>query len=128
LLLVTLAWLSNQMIGFAILGYPLTAGSLAWGIAIGLAAVLAFIGSRMASVWTRRHYFGLAPLFASSFTIYELTLYLAAAGLSASSDAFSARTVIRVFEINLVSFAAALLLQWLARTATSHAEQNASTG
>ena len=32
-------WLANQIIGYAVLGYPRTANSVMWGLAIGVAAV-----------------------------------------------------------------------------------------
>ena len=32
-------WLANQIIGYAVLGYPRTANSVMWGLAIAVAAV-----------------------------------------------------------------------------------------
>src|SRR5262245_61644758 len=43
-------WLINQVIGFAVLGYPQTANSVVWGLAIGIAAVL----GTLAAQWTVR--------------------------------------------------------------------------
>ncbi len=51
-----------------------------------------------------------AVTFAASFLGYELTLYVAGALLSASGDAFSIATMVRVFEINLAAFVGLLLL------------------
>jgi hypothetical protein len=41
LLVVTAAWIVNQAIGFGALGYPLNANTILWGLAIGLAALIA---------------------------------------------------------------------------------------
>ena len=39
--MVTAAWIVNQAIGFGALGYPLNANTILWGLAIGLAALIA---------------------------------------------------------------------------------------
>lgn len=113
LMVVTLAWLSNQIIGFALLGYPTTASSFSWAIAIGIAALLAFMSAGLTMASTARHSYRLAMAFASSFVVYELALFVAGTVLSSSDDAFSIATVTRVFEINLVSFVGLLLLHRL---------------
>jgi hypothetical protein len=38
---VTGVWLANQAVGFAVLGYPRTADTMLWGLAIGAAALMA---------------------------------------------------------------------------------------
>src|SRR5260221_9607261 len=59
LMLVIAAWLSNQIVGFGILGYPQNTESFAWGAAIGLAAILAFMGARVAMAFAGTRPFGL---------------------------------------------------------------------
>jgi hypothetical protein len=110
LTVVVLAWLSNQVIGFAILGYPMTAESIAWGAAIGIAALLAFAASRVAIALAGRRSSGLIPAVLASFVGYELALYGASAFLSTAGDAFSFATLARIFAINLATFAGILLL------------------
>jgi hypothetical protein len=105
LTVVALAWLSNQIIGFAILGYPTTADAFAWGAAIGAAILLGFAASRMAIALASRRSSGPMPAFLASLAAYELTLYGASALLSTSGDAFSFATLARVFAINLAAFA-----------------------
>ena len=41
LLVVAVAWIVNQAIGFGVLGYPIDAGTMLWGLAIGAAALIA---------------------------------------------------------------------------------------
>jgi hypothetical protein len=108
--LVIAAWLSNQIVGYGILGYPRTFDSFAWGTAIGVAAVLAFAGACAATAFAGPRPLGLAMAFLSAFAVYELALYLTGMLLGTSEDAFSAATVARIFEINLVSFVGLLVL------------------
>lgn len=49
LALAGLSWLVNQVIGFGFLQYPLDALTLAWGIALGLSALAAVVGARLAA-------------------------------------------------------------------------------
>lgn len=114
LMLVIAAWLSNQIVGYGILGYPQNTESFAWGAAIGLAAILAFMGARAATAFAGTRPFGLAAAFLAAFAIYELALYLTGTVIFASEDAFSVAVVARILEINLVSFVGLLGLHRLA--------------
>lgn len=118
LLLVIAAWLSNQIVGYGILGYPQTAESFAWGAAIGIAAILALMGARTATAFAGTRSLGLASAILAAFAAYELALYLTGTMLFASEDAFSFATVARIFEINLVSFVGLLALHRLAVATT----------
>ncbi len=115
LILVIAAWLSNQIVGYGILGYPQTAESFAWGAAIGVAAILAFTAAHAATALAgARLFFGLATAFLTAFAAYELALYLTGTVFFASEDAFSVAVVTRILEINLVSFVGLLALHRLA--------------
>src|SRR5215510_1160511 len=41
LVLIVAVWLANQLVGFAVLDYPWTASTFAWGAALGAVAILA---------------------------------------------------------------------------------------
>jgi hypothetical protein len=112
--LVVSAWLSNQIVGYGILGYPQTADSFAWGAAIGVASLLAFLAAHAAAASVGHRMLGLVAGFAAAFAVYEFALYLVGIPLSASAKAFSAPIVERIFEINVVSFAGLLILHRLA--------------
>src|SRR5215510_9148793 len=43
---MTAVWLANQAVGFAVLSYPWTATTFAWGVAIGGAAVLGTLAAQ----------------------------------------------------------------------------------
>jgi len=113
LMLVIAAWLSNQIVGYGILGYPQTAESFAWGAAIGIASILAFMAARTATAFGGTQPFGLVTAFLAAFAGYELALYLTGTVLFASEDAFSAAVVARILEINLISFVGLLGLHRL---------------
>ncbi len=112
LALVVVSWLANQAVGFAILGYPMSTETFAWGGAIGLAAILGFAAARSAMEFSAGDYTRVAIAFASAFVGYELSLYAAGFLLPTADDAFSIATVMRVFEINALAFAGFLLIQW----------------
>lgn len=112
--LVGAAWLSNQVVGYGILGYPQTAYSFAWGAAIGVASLLAFLAAHTAATSVNHRALGLIAGFVAAFAVYEIALYLVGIPFSTSAKAFSAPIVGRIFEINLVSFAGLLILHRLA--------------
>jgi hypothetical protein len=111
LAVVGMAWMTNQVIGFAVLGYPTDAETLAWGLAVGLAMLLAFGGARVASMMGRMPLAGPLLAFTGSFAAFELSLYGFGLLAYASSDAFSATTIGRIFTINLVAFAGLLVAE-----------------
>lgn len=108
--LVAVAWLSNQIVGYGILDYPMTANSFAWGAAIGVASIVAFYGARAVSGGAGASALALASPFLAAFAAYELALYGAGLVLGSSDEAFSVAVVERIFLINLASFAGLLLL------------------
>jgi hypothetical protein len=114
LILVSLAWLSNQIVGYAWLGYPQTLDAFAWGAAIGVASVAAFLVSRAVVSPQRSKPVWLAASFLAAFGIYELALFLAGIPLGASAEEFSFGVIGRVFEVNVISFGGLLALSWLA--------------
>src|SRR5262245_50710816 len=48
LFLIILVWLANQLVGFTALGYPLTASTFEWGVALGAVAVFATLAGEWA--------------------------------------------------------------------------------
>jgi hypothetical protein len=116
LALVGIAWLADQAVGYGLLGYPRTAGSVAWGVALGLAAVGALLVARALADRLRDH--GLlapgAAVFAGGFVAYQAVLVAAAAVLPGGAEAFSLPVVGWVLRVNLLSLAGLLILHRLA--------------
>ena len=77
---MALVWLTNQALGFFLLGFPWTPSVVAWGLAIGAAALLATVAAekalRHAPTGNAPGRLGLALLL--SFVMYEIALLPAA--------------------------------------------------
>jgi len=114
LALVVTAWLSNQLVGFGLLHYPQTFDTFAWGAALGVSTIVAFLVAH--TVVQRMHGQALAltlPVaFLIAFAFYQLALYVMGMPLEGSEATLLGAVVARVFEVNLVSFAALVVFQW----------------
>jgi hypothetical protein len=107
-LLLTLAlWLVNQIVGFAVLHYPWDGTTLAWGLILGVVAVLS-----TATAGASFRGWGIvataATSFAAAFVVYEGGLYLISATVMGGTEDFAAAIVIRILEINAAAFLALL--------------------
>lgn len=103
LLLVVVTWLANQGIGFLILGYPRTWDSLAWGVAIGFAALLATEGAGRMELVRTPYAVRLGAALIAGFAVYEGALFVAAAVLRSDNEAFSLATVTALFGTNALA-------------------------
>jgi len=97
LLVITGAWLVNQTIGFGVLHYPIDGSTIAWGFAIGAAALLSTVA---ASAVLRMLPQGRAPLvlaiaLVAAYAVYELAL-LAATPFLGGEGAFTTAIVMRI--------------------------------
>ncbi|MGH6980373.1 MAG: hypothetical protein ACREFC_04125 [Stellaceae bacterium] len=71
-------WLINQALGFLALGYPLDAVTLAWGAAIGVAALAATIAAARAIAMMQGETIArIIAGFVAAFVVYEAVLILA---------------------------------------------------
>jgi len=108
-------WLANQIVGFGFLHYPWDAETLAWGVFIGLAAVLATLAARAIA----RHPSSFSPsimgsaAFAAAFLTYEVVLFLVAASLLGGIETFTLEIVGQIFAVNAAAFVGLLLLSRL---------------
>ena len=84
-------WLANQAVGYGILDYPRTFDSYAWGVAIGVAALLALVAARAVGEQFERRgpVVSTGIAFLSAFAVYELGLYAASFWLASGDTAFS---------------------------------------
>lgn len=116
LLLIGAVWLANQVVGFTVLNYPWTASTFAWGVALGVVAVLATIVAQSIA----RHLDGRGAAvvslaaFAGAFVTYEGGLFVVAAGLLGGTEDFVPAIVARILEINAAGFIGLLVLNRLA--------------
>lgn len=110
LALIVLSWIVNQAVGFAILDYPHTANTFAWGLAIGVGAVVGYAAARTITEAGKPQALTLPLAFVVAFVAYEATLYAASFPLGGSDYAFSLDIVWYILKINAVAFAGLLLL------------------
>lgn len=77
LLMVTAAWLVNQGIGFGMLHYPVDANAIAWGFAIGAAALAATVlaYSMLRALPRAGAPLALACALLGAYVAYELVLF-----------------------------------------------------
>jgi hypothetical protein len=94
LVVVAGSWLVNQGIGFCALHYPIDVTTMAWGMVIGAAALVATLAaSGVLRAW--RTPLALGAAFVAAYTAYELTL-LAATPLLGGAGSFTVAIVARV--------------------------------
>jgi hypothetical protein len=107
------AWAANQIIGYGFLHYPHTLDSFGWGIAIGIAAIIATALAAVAGNALRPTGWALAvpASFAAAFAGYEISLFAATVVLPDSS-AFSLAVVLYILKVNVAAFVGLLVLQY----------------
>lgn len=115
LFLVTAVWLANQVVGYAVLDYPWTWNSVAWGVVLGVVSVLATMAAQTIVEHLRRRVpiVRWAAVFLGAFVIFEAGLFLVAAALLGGSEDFAPSVVAYVFAINAAGFAGLLILSRL---------------
>jgi hypothetical protein len=108
-------WLANQAVGYGFLHYPQVWDSFAWGIAIGVGAMIATALAAEADRALRRFGWTLAvpAVFAVAFAGYEITLYAATAVLPSDSSVFSLAVVLYSLKVKVVAFGGLLALQYV---------------
>jgi hypothetical protein len=113
IVVVGLVWLVNQAIGYGFLGYPWTWDSVAWGLAIGASAGLAFSAARALST-SRPAPLAVSLPFVAAFVAFESGLYAAGFVLPGSEGVFSASIVGNVFLLNAVTLCGLVSMYHLA--------------
>lgn len=112
LALIAIAWLADQTVGYGLLDYPRTGSSIAWGLVLGAAALLAVIAARALAgrLRARGPVTAGAAAFAGAFVVHQAVLVGASAALPSGAEAFSLPVVGWVLRVNLLSLAGLLIL------------------
>ncbi|MEM8663828.1 MAG: hypothetical protein AAGF49_06865 [Pseudomonadota bacterium] len=99
-----LAFAANQAVGFGVLGYPVTADSIGWGVALGLsaglAAVVASAAAGLDGLVTRA-----TVAFLGAFLVQQATVFAATAVLPSHPDAFAQSVILSILATNALAFA-----------------------
>ena len=109
-------WLASQAVGFGALGYPWTVSTVAWGLALGGAAVLATLAAQW-TVQRLRSFRTPIPMvaaFLAAFGAHQATLYLVAASMLGGTGAFAPSIVGQVLLVNTVALVGFIGLHHLA--------------
>jgi hypothetical protein len=115
-ILILLVWLANQLVGFTFLDYPWTATTFAWGVALGIVAILATLAGR----WMVRHSMKaretvtFTATFLIAFAVYEAALFAISATLLGGTEIYTAAIQGRIFAINAAAFVGLLVLNHFA--------------
>jgi hypothetical protein len=114
LALIGIAWIADQAVGYGVLQYPRTPSSFAWGVILGVAAILALVAARALAdrLRDRGRVVAGALGFAAAFVAYQVVLVAVTA--ASGSEAFSLPVVGWVLRVNLLSLAGLLILYRLA--------------
>ena len=107
-------WLVNQALGFACLGYPLDAPSLAWGAALGVIALLS-LGAASLVLARIRGAAGAGLAFAAAFVVYEGAVFAGCLVSACGVSDFTPAGVARIVLINAAAFGALLALSAFVR-------------
>ena len=116
LLLILLVWLANQLVGFALLDYPLTASTFAWAAVLGIVAILAtwaaqWMAGRLANAGRA---FIVTATFLTAFAVYEAALFGVSATMLGGTEIYTLAIQGRIFAINAAAFVGLLVLNGLA--------------
>ena len=117
LFLAVSAWLANQAIGYGVLGYPNALSTHAWGIAIGIAGVLAVAAARPVAARvraTRGAITATLAAFVAATTVYQVALYPWSLILPGGASAFSVGVVTYVLKWNVIALAVLVVLHQIA--------------
>lgn len=112
--LVLFVWLANQAVGFALMGYPHTASTIGWGVAIGLSAFAALCAARAVGRLAFPGIVAAPAALVAAFAAYEAVLLAATSVLPSGSGAFAPAVVLRIFCINAAALGLLLAVHRLA--------------
>ena len=103
--LTVAVWLANQVLGYAVLQYPWTANSFAWGAVLGAAAVLTTGAARGVARRLAGRSDGVLTLatLLAAFMVYEGVLFAVAMAWLGGTESFTLPIVGRIFAVNVVA-------------------------
>lgn len=112
IVLMIASWALSQATGFCLLGYPRDASTLLWGATLGLAAIAAVVGARVAAdrVAPARVLLRIAVAYLGATIGFKIVQLLGAIGLGGVDIALSPAINARLFARNAAILAGLYLL------------------
>ena len=114
ILFTGVVWLANQSCGYSLLHYPVTANSLAWGAALGVAAIAATLVARLVAGRLAGHsrVLAIGGAFLAAFVTYDVLQYIAAVTALGGAEDYTLPIVAREIELNAIAMAGLLALNY----------------
>lgn len=114
-LLAGLGWLANQAIGFGFLGYPLDAMTLAWGIVLGVSALVAVVAALLVLRGFKKINEALRVVvsFLAAWMAQQSTVFAASLVLGGTATAFAPAVIWFILWTNTLAFVFLLSIQVL---------------
>ncbi len=114
LLFTGVIWLANQSCGYSLLQYPVTANSLAWGGALGLAALAATLAARFAAdrLGGQSRLLAIGAAFLAAFVTYEALQYITAVAALGGAEDYTLPVVAREVALNAIAMGGLLALNY----------------
>jgi hypothetical protein len=110
-LLIGAVWLANQVYGFTVLGYPIEAQAIGWGLFMGVGAIAGYYAAR-AAVSALSPYGTVAMLLGSlltAFLVYEAALFVGTLVLPRGEGAFNYDVMTYVSTVEVIAFIVLLI-------------------
>jgi hypothetical protein len=116
--LIGVVWFTDQVFGYTVLDYPQTANSVAWGLIMGAAAMLATVAAQRALQRLEGRPKTVAALvaFLVGFIVYQIALVVPALLGLGGLGGFKPAVIARVFTINASTLVGLMALTYLGRT------------
>lgn len=119
IVLLGIIWLTNQVIGFGFLGYPLEAQAFAWGLGMGLGTLAAYFAARACAAAVAPY--GVVAVVVAAlpvaFLAYQAVLSVSGLVLPNGEDAFSPGVLAYVGFVEIVAYVVLLAVHRLAVSA-----------
>lgn len=106
-------WATNQVLGFTVLGYPLTGYAFAWGGALGIASIFTMLaGVAIMGERNELSSFRMLGAFLIGFFVYEAALF-GFASVVGGAETFTMPIVGQIFANDALWFAGLSVAYWL---------------
>ncbi|HET8760147.1 MAG TPA: hypothetical protein VFN94_03715 [Nitrospiria bacterium] len=115
--LIGVVWFTDQVFGYTVLHYPQTANSVAWGLIMGAAAVLATVAAQRALQRSEGRPKTVAAFaaFLVGFVVHQVALAVPAVMGLGGLGGFKPAVIARVFMVNAGTLVGLMVLNYLGR-------------
>jgi hypothetical protein len=110
---ILVVWLANQVVGFACLGYPTDASTLAWGAGLGVIALLSLGAAAAVLARAGGGSVGVGASFLAAFVAYQGAVAIGCLISGVGVAHFTLPVLARILMINAATFGGFLALRAL---------------